>query len=149
MPDRLSQAKEFASEKWGGLATALSTQRQMRALHKQITDLVGERDRLMADIGLKVYALYGRGKVRNADLLPLCERITAIGERIEGLNEQVRELAEPTPRGGLAEAPVADDTEIPEDAPEAEAEGEGSKAPAEPSAEEPCAPPPAPADPSS
>ena len=140
MSDRLSKAKEFAGEKWGELASAVGTQRQLRGLQRQIAQLVGERDRLMVEIGRKVYALYGRDKVRNADILPLCERIETIGEKIEALNDKVRELLQPKPRGELADTDVADDTELTdeaeeEEAPPAEAPGE------EQTPEEPASPP--------
>ncbi|MBM3501163.1 MAG: hypothetical protein FJX74_21125, partial [Armatimonadetes bacterium] len=115
MADHLSKAREFASEKLGDLSEALGTHQKTRALQKQIADLVGDRDRVMGEIGHKVYALYGRGKVRNADILPLCERIDEIGKRIEALNAQVRELAKPKPKGVLADAPLADDSPLADD----------------------------------
>ena len=121
MSDTLSKAKEYAGEKWEDLATSLSTHRAIRGLQKQIANLVGERDRVMIEIGRKVHALYGRGKVRNADILPLCGRIDEIGKRIEALNAQVRDLSQPKPKGVLAEAKLADETELGE-APEEEAE---------------------------
>jgi hypothetical protein len=99
----------------------------------------------MIEIGRKVHALYGRGKVRNADVLPLCGRIDEIGKRIEALNAQVRDLSQPKPKGVLAEAKLADETELdeapegeeaeaaPEDEPEAE-EQTPEEAPEEPAA---------------
>ena len=132
MSDQLSKAREFASEKWEDLTYSLSLQRQVRGLQKQIADLVGERDGVMIEIGRKVYALYGRDKVRNADILPLCARIEEIGKRIDALNAQVRELAQPKPRGVLAEAELADESELAEE-PEAPAdEGAEEEAPEQP-----------------
>jgi seryl-tRNA synthetase len=121
MSDRFSKAMEFAGEKWGDLTTAVSTQRKLRGLQKQIADLVTERDRAMADIGRKVHALYSRGKVKNQDVLPFCKRIDAIGRQIEELNMKVREVAEPRPRGELAAAPIGDETELADEEPAAEA----------------------------
>jgi hypothetical protein len=145
MSDTLSKAKDYAGEKWEDLTTSLSTHRAIRGLQKQIANLVGERDRVMIEIGRKVHALYGRGKVRNADVLPLCGRIDEIGKRIEALNAQVRDLSQPKPKGVLAEAKLADETELdeapegeeaeaaPEDEPEAE-EQTPEEAPEEPAA---------------
>jgi uncharacterized coiled-coil DUF342 family protein len=136
MSDRFAKVKEFASEKLTDLGTTLSTQREIRGLQKQIADLVGERDRVMVEIGHKVYSLYGRGKVRNADILPLCERIDEIGKRIDKLNSQVRELAKPKPKGVLTEADLADDTELAEETEEedessAEVEEDAPEAPSD------------------
>ena len=145
MSDTLSKAKEFAGEKWEDLTSTLSTQRAVRGLQKQIAKLVGERDRVMIEIGRKVHALYGRGKVRNADILPLCGRIDEIGKRIEALNAQVRDLSQPKPKGVLAEAKLADESELAE-APEeeeaeapAEDESEAEEEAPEASPEEPAA----------
>jgi hypothetical protein len=147
MSDRFAKVKEFASEKLTDLGTTLNTQREIRGLQKQIADLVGERDGVMVEIGHKVYALYGRGKVRNADILPLCARIDEIGKRIDKLNSQVRDLAKPRPKGLLTEADLADETELAEETeeeePPAEAEAEeeapeaSSAGPEEASDEEP------------
>ncbi|MBM3475453.1 MAG: hypothetical protein FJX75_19485 [Armatimonadetes bacterium] len=131
MSDTLSKAKEYAGEKWEDLTTSLSTHRAVRGLQKQITKLVGERDRVMIEIGRKVHALYGRGKVRNADILPLCGRIDEIGKRIDALNAQVRDLSQPKPTGVLTEAKLADESELDE-----AAEDDEGEAPAEPEAEE-------------
>jgi hypothetical protein len=133
MTDHLSKAKEFASEKLGDLSEALSTHQKSRGLQKQIADLVSERDRVMLEIGRKVYALYGRDKVRNADILPLCESIDGIGTQIDALNVQVRELAQPKPKGVLAATELADETALDEDEPVEEAaedEGGETEAPA-------------------
>ena len=138
MSDRFSKAMGLAGEKWGELTSAVNTQRKVRGLQKQIADLVTERDRAMAEIGRKVYALYGRDKVRNQDILPLCARIDALGKQIEELNAKVREVAEPRPRGELAETAVSDDTELGDEATEeAEAvEGVEAETAEEPDAEE-------------
>jgi len=136
MSDTLSKAKEYAGEKWEDLTASLSTHRAIRGLQKQIASLVGERDRVMIEIGRKVHALYGRGKVRNADILPLCGRIDEIGKRIEALNAQVRDLSQPKPKGVLAEAKLADETEL-DEAPDDEAEEPAQDEPeAEPEADE-------------
>jgi seryl-tRNA synthetase len=134
MSDHLSRAKEFASEKFGDLSEALSTHQKVRHLQRQIADLVAERDRVMIEIGRKVYALYGREKVRNADILPLCGRIDEIGQRVDALNVQVRELAQPKPKGVLSDVPLTDDSELAAEADEVEAAAETE---AEPTAEEP------------
>lgn len=128
MSQHLEKVKQFASTKWDELTSALSTQRQIRGLQRQITDLVRERDQIMMDIGAKVYALHGRGKVRNADIIPLCERISEISKRIEVLNARLRELAQPKPRGLMAEPDLTDEAEL-------GAEAEDEPAPTEPKAD--------------
>jgi len=136
MADTLSKAKDAASAALSELQETVSTKRQIAGLRKKITDLVAERDRVMLEIGRKVYALYGRDKVRNQDILPLCERIEQAGEAISALNEQVRELAKPKPTGVLRPTELEDETELAEEEePEGEAEEEEA-APAEEGAED-------------
>lgn len=122
MADRFSKAKEFATTKWAGVSETLSVQRQIRGLRGEITDSVKARDRLMAEMGQKVYALYGRGKVRNADLLGICERVDEINQSIDALNRQIQELARPQPQGEVEDVELGDESAV------AEEEGE----PAEP-----------------
>jgi seryl-tRNA synthetase len=122
MADRLSKAKDFASAKWADVSATVSTQRKIRGLRNEITDLVRSRDRLMSEMGHKVYALYARDKVRNADLLAICERVDEINESINDLNRQVQELAKPRPQGEVDEVEVEDETEIAEDVDEGEDE---------------------------
>lgn len=135
MADTLSKAKDAASAALSELQETVSTKRQIAGLRRKITDLVAERDRVMLEIGRKVYALYGRDKVRNQDILPLCERIEQVGEGISELNEQVRELAKPKPKGVLQPAELQDETELAEEEDaeegEAEAEAEEEEAPEE------------------
>ncbi len=109
MSDKLSKAKQVAGDTWSGLASAVSTQWQIRKLQKEIAEFVEERDRLMMEIGHKVYALHGRGKVKNADLLELCRRIEGIGSSVDVLNQRIRDLAEPAPKGELGETEVEDE----------------------------------------
>jgi hypothetical protein len=135
MSDKLSKAKQVAGDTWSGLASAVSTQWQIRKLQKEIAEFVEERDRLMMEIGHKVYALHGRGKVKNADLLELCRRIEGLGSSVDALNERIRNLSEPAPKGELEETEVEDETSLEE---------------AEEPAEEPStAPPPPPEEPDS
>jgi seryl-tRNA synthetase len=114
MADRLSKAKEFASTRWADVSATVSTQRKIRGLRSEITDLVGTRDRLMSEMGHKVYALHARGKVRNADLLAICERVDELNDSINELNRQIQELAKPRPRGEVDDVELEDETEIAE-----------------------------------
>jgi hypothetical protein len=141
MADQLSKAKKLAGDTWSGLTTAVSTQWQIRGLQKQIAEVVGQRDRLMMDIGHKVYALYGRGKVKNADLLELCRQIEEASRNVDSLNQRIRDLSEPRPEGGLEEADLEDDTPL-EEAEEPAAEEPATEAPTAPEAAsaEPAAP---------
>ncbi len=143
MSDKLSKAKKLAGETWSGLTTAVSTQWQIRGLQKQIADLVEQRDRLLMEIGHKVYALYGRGKVKNADLLELCRRIEEASRTVDGLNQRIRELSEPRPEGVLEEAEVEDETPLEEAEAPAEEAGEpaAEPAPAEPASPDQDTPP--------
>ena len=136
MSDRLSKAKQAASETWSGLASAVSTQWQIRKLQKEIAELVEERDQLMVEIGHKVYALHGRGKVKNADLLDICRRIEGIGAGVDALNRQIRDLSEPQPQGKLEGTEVEDETLVEEvEEPAAQAAAEPAAAPPEPAGE--------------
>jgi len=133
MADQLSKAKKLAGETWSGLTAAVSTQWQIRGLQKQIAEVVGERDRLMMEIGHKVYALYGRGKVKNADLLELCQQIEEASRNVDSLNQRIRELSEPRPEGALEEADLEDETPL-EEAEEPAAEEPAAEPPTEPAA---------------
>jgi Mg-chelatase subunit ChlI len=137
MTDRFSRAKEYASAKLADVSETLSTQRKMRGLRGQITDLVGTRDRLMAEMGQKVYALHGRGKVRNADLLAICERVDGINQSIDELNRQIQDVAKPQPRGEIEDVELEDESEVAEEEAEPEEdEEEGEEEPEQGDAEE-------------
>jgi len=110
--DKLQQAKEFASAALSDTTEWVGTRRQVGGLQKKITDLVGERDRVMLEIGRKVFALYGRDKVRNADIIPLCERIEEITAAVAGLNDEVQDLSKPKPKGEMETAEIVDETEL-------------------------------------
>ena len=125
--DKVQKVKEMASAALSDLSTTVGTHRQIRGLQRKITDLVSERDRVMLEIGRKVFALYGRDKVRNADIIPLCERIEKVTEAVAGLNEEVQELSKPKPKGELEEATLEDETEIAEDDGDEEAAEEDVK----------------------
>ena len=114
MSDAMSKARRVAGDAWGGISSAMSTQWQIRGLQKQIADLVEERDGVLLQMGHKVYALYGRDKVKNADLLGLCRQIEDIGRQIDGLNQEIRALSEPKAQGELGEADLEDETAVEE-----------------------------------
>ena len=126
MADRLSKAKEFAGAKWADVSASVGYQRKLRGLRNEITDLVQTRDRFMSDMGHMVYTLHGRGKVRNADLLAVCERVDEINASIDELNRQIQELTKPAPRGQVEEVELEDETELVEE------EAEGAEEPGEP-----------------
>ncbi len=126
MADRMSKAKEFASTKWADVSASVGHQRKLRGLRNEITDLVQTRDRFMSDMGHMVYTLHGRGKVRNADLLAVCERVDEINASIDELNRQIQELTKPAPRGQVEEVELEDETELVEE------EAEGAEEPGEP-----------------
>ncbi len=126
MADRLSKAKDFASAKWADVSETLSTQRKIRGLRGEITESVQARDRLMAEMGQRVYALYARDKVRNADLLAICERVDEINQSIDELNRQIQELAKPQPRGEVEDVELEDESEVEEEDQEEEPEEEDS-----------------------
>ncbi|MGQ9733076.1 MAG: hypothetical protein ACUVX8_17595 [Candidatus Zipacnadales bacterium] len=110
-----SKAKEIASEKLSELAKAVNTQRQVRALQKDISRLVAERDKVLLGIGHKVFALYERGKVRNQDIIPLCARIKDISTQIDSLNRQIQEILKPQPRGQIGGVNLEDETGLEEE----------------------------------
>jgi len=58
----------------------------------RIRRLQGEREKLIRQIGEKVYTLHTRGKVRNRDVLEDCVRIDEILGEIERLRREIEEL---------------------------------------------------------
>lgn len=101
----------------------------------EIRNLSRERERLLIEMGTKVYTLHRHNKVQNRDLLSDCGRIDSIADDIERLEQEIAELkvrkaqARPKPVEVSDDSPVVGDAdveaaaaEMPEDTPEVEKE---------------------------
>lgn len=104
------------------LAESLDRQAALQRLAAQGRRLKHQRQELLVTMGKKVYALHRRGKVRNRDVLGDCKRIDEIGEELAQLQQQIEEIRR---RGEVeAELELADETDIAEEEPQAEAAAE-------------------------
>ena len=115
----------------------------------RIGQLQGEREKLFVEMGTKVYALFQNQRVKNPDLLALCEQVGRLYAEQEEVKAEVEKIkaeqelpAEPEPAAEEppAEAPPSDEPlEVEEPAPEEPAPEE--PAPEEPTTETPSPPP--------
>lgn len=146
----LKKTTDHVSERWEEL-TAIQDRR------REAWELAREREKLMVEMGAKVYSLHKRDKVKNRDLLSDCERIDTIGSEIARLEREIEELRREKMQAEAPEVEVSDDTpvvddedidteaaEVPVDEPqsgvsEADADEEGpTMIPVEVEEEEPC-----------
>ena len=113
------------------LSESLDRQARIQRLAGQARGLARERNTLITTIGKKVYALHGRGKVKNRDVLGDCLRIDEIREEIEKLKHQIEEIRLAS-MGELPEIELEDDSllaeEEPVDEPPAEVEATDEEA---------------------
>lgn len=93
-------------------AEALEQQASIQRLVGQIRKLQRERTQLFGQIGTKVYALHGQGKVRNQDVLVDCQRLDAIGEEIARLRRQIEDIRTASLAQGVSLPQIADDTAL-------------------------------------
>lgn len=104
----LRKTTEVFNERWEEL-TAIQDRR------REVWELAREREKLMGEMGAKVYSLHRRGKVQNRDLLSDCERIDTIGADIERLEHEIEELRRAGTEAQVAEVEVSDDAPIVDD----------------------------------
>ncbi|MGI5818954.1 MAG: hypothetical protein ACOX9R_12750 [Armatimonadota bacterium] len=78
----------------------------------RVRDLARERERLLVEMGTKVYTLHRRAKVQNRDLLGDCERIDTIGDTIDRLEHEIAELKRGSVEARPREIEVTDDAPI-------------------------------------
>ncbi len=122
------QRGSSAAGKWIDLQTEIG--KRSAAIRR----LQGEREKLIKQIGEKVYTLHTRGKVRNKDVLADCLKIDEILGEIERLRKEIEELRRQMRAAEEPLAGVQDETPLVEEAEGAEAEAgaEEAEAPAEP-----------------
>jgi len=71
---------------------ALSEMSQISRLRLEIKDLETRRDEVYIEMGKKVWALYGKGLVKNADLLSFCKDIERINADVEAREREIEEI---------------------------------------------------------
>jgi hypothetical protein len=97
---------------WWGEVNAINERRG------EIRNLSREREKLIVEMGTKVYTLHRHNKVQNKDLLGDCERIDTIAEDIERLEQEIAELkaqkaqARPKSVEVQDESPVVGDEDV-------------------------------------
>lgn len=104
----LTKTTEVLNERWEEL-TAIQERR------REIYELSRERQKLMAEMGAKVYSLHRRGRVQNQDLLSDCERIDGIGTDIERMEHEIEELKRAKSQAEVVTVEVEDDTPVVDD----------------------------------
>jgi len=122
MADFMSRVREIGRLFWrsaketGETAAELIEQRtQIQRLSGHIRRLEKERQELLRQIGVKVYALHGQGKVRNQDVLADCQRIDAILGEISQLKKQIEQIRSAGLAKGLELPDLADETPLTEE----------------------------------
>jgi len=129
IPQMLSSLRQSWTTAW-----------DVRALRKRVSALANARVEVLADMGRTVFALHEKGKIRNADLVRDCQRVTQINDQIAELNRQIEAALAPRSTGEMPPVTLGDETEV-------EEEAEGSAAAQEPPPAEESAAPEEPAEP--
>jgi hypothetical protein len=78
----------------------------------EVRELARERQKLLVEMGAKVYTLHRRGKVQNRDLLRDCDRMDTIGSDIERLEREITELRRLSMASEPRRVVVEDDTPV-------------------------------------
>jgi predicted nucleic acid-binding Zn-ribbon protein len=112
----------FASNLFKRSTEVARQQARIVGLQTQIMRLRDDKTRLYSLMGQKVYALYEKGLVKNADLLTLCEQAGDLEQQVEAAETEIQQLrtgvevrmdvqdteggveAEPESDGGTAQA---------------------------------------------
>jgi hypothetical protein len=96
--------------KRGGDSLAQAARRlaQVQRLQSQMQRLRARRRDTLQAIGEQVYALHGRGRVRNRDVLQNCEALDQIACQLADLHRQVEELREQARRPASTQEPLDD-----------------------------------------
>lgn len=113
--DEWSQAKDVGSSVWeavkrsgDGIAQAAKRLAQLQRIQAQMQKLRTRRRNTLYAIGEQVYALHGRGKVRNRDVLKSCGELDLIARQLADLHRQVEELREQARQPCATQEPVDD-----------------------------------------
>lgn len=114
--DQLKSANKNLS-KWAKKTTSAVSEwwDEVNAINErraEIRDLAREREKLLVEMGTKVYTLHRRGKVQNRDLLSDCERIDDIASHIDRLEEEIAELRRKSAQAQPREIEIEDDSSV-------------------------------------
>lgn len=105
-----------ARESGEAAAEALEQRAAIQRLAGQVRKLDKERGELVRQIGGKVYALHGQGKVRNQDVLVDCQRIDVIWQEIAGLQQDIEKIRAASLEKGLEIPVLSDESGLTEEA---------------------------------
>ncbi|MCC6445291.1 MAG: hypothetical protein IT210_17760 [Armatimonadetes bacterium] len=99
MPDLKKDASEMADKAASVLGRFIRKSRetisevtQTSRLKLEIKELEARRDEVHMEMGKKVWALYEKGLIKNADLLSLCQDIERIGTDIGAKEKEIEEI---------------------------------------------------------
>jgi hypothetical protein len=82
----------FASNLFKRSTEVARQQARLVGLQTQIMRLRDDKARLYSLMGQKVYALYEKGLVKNADLLALCEQASELDRQVDSAEEEIQQL---------------------------------------------------------
>lgn len=111
-------------------AEALEQQASIQRLVGQIRRLQRERGALFGQMGTKVYALHGQGKIRNQDVLEDCERVDAISAEIERLRQQIQDIRTASLAQGVKLPELADESALTAEGADSGHDGAAAEVPA-------------------
>jgi hypothetical protein len=119
----------FASNLFKRSTEVARQQARIVGLQTQIMRLRDDKARLYCLMGQKVYALFEKGLVKNADLLALCEQAKEMDRQVDAAEEEIQQL-----RTGVEVKTQVQDTEggIEAEPPSAGTKANTSASPAEP-----------------
>jgi len=114
--DQIKSANENVSQ-WAKKTTSAMTEwwQEVNAVtnrRNKIRDLAREREKLIVEMGTKVYTLHRRDKVQNRDLLADCERVDTIAEDIDRIELEITEIKRRKAEAHTQEVAVIDDTPV-------------------------------------
>jgi len=134
--DFMSRASELGGLLWrrarrGGEAAAEAFEQQasIQRLVGQVRKLDRERRSLFTEMGAKVYALHGQGKVRNRDVLEDCRRVDDIGAEMTRLRQQMEDIRAASLAQGIKVPELADVSALTEEGAAVNAEPAGTPLP--------------------
>jgi hypothetical protein len=117
--DFATRARELGQLLWrkarqGGeaAAEALEQQASLQRLAGQARKLDRDRRLLFGQMGAKVYALHGQGKIRNQDVLEDCRRVDEIAAEIQALRQQMQDIRAASLAQGVKLPELDDETAL-------------------------------------
>ncbi len=121
--DIADKAKNFVGRLYRKSREVGSEIIQTARLKKEIVDLESRREEVFIEMGKKVWALYGKGLVKNADLLSFCRDIESIDSEVRAKENEIEEIRARRPQEEAdveeEEAGIESEPEVPsEPAPE-------------------------------